>query len=261
MSKAGLTIVWVLALFIAFQTISKTFAQEKLTVSGNFSQKKSFTCKTPLEDKLVTHSNFCEKVFSPQKEAVVKAVEKDNNKNDLSNTISYSFETAKHIPTPTPNVIKVASSITPEPTQQTPLNMLPADLAENLNSDLILELINQHRTKIGKASFVKDEALCQLAQARSSELHDELFVKGGLHSGLYNRNLPYWITENAKYGSNEAGTVVWWLNSPIHRSAIEGDYTYSCGACKGTKCAQLFTSYTPKYNISTVPSQVAVASN
>jgi hypothetical protein len=121
---------------------------------------------------------------------------------------------------------------------------LPA-AGPSLDANLIFDLINAHRASIGKPAFLKDDALCSLAITRSLELPAE-FANGSLHSGLYNRGLPYWITENAKWGSNEAGTVQWWLNSPIHRSAIQGDHIYSCGACNGTQCSQLFTSYVSK---------------
>lgn len=122
----------------------------------------------------------------------------------------------------------------------------PSPLSQgNLNSDVIFNLINAHRVRIGLHPFEKDANLCSLAQSRGAELAGEV-ASGRLHSGLYGRNLSYWVTENMKYGGNEEQTVAWWLNSPIHRAAIEGSYKYSCGECAGNTCAELFTSYTPK---------------
>lgn len=116
----------------------------------------------------------------------------------------------------------------------------------SLNSDMLLDMINAHRTTLGLPAYQKEDKLCSLAQERGPELYDEIFTSGNIHGGLYNRNLPYWITENMKYGENEQDVFNWWMNSFIHRKAIEGDFLYSCGECYGNSCAQLFTSYVAK---------------
>lgn len=264
MSKAGLISLLTLLFLIVSGGAKHTFAQEKLTDLILRTTKNSSACKTPLENFFVTSRNSCEDKLSSQIDSAVKAQANVNTNNEV-NEFSYSTEPTQYIPpapleTPavTPSVT-IVSSITPDPTTQTPQDNFPAS-GTNLNSDLIFDMINAHRAQIGKPAFIKDAPLCQLAQVRSTELEGELFGgKGYLHSGLYNRNLPYWITENAKYGSNEAGTVQWWLHSPIHRAAIEGDSVYSCGACNGTQCSQLFTSYIPKAGVkntsSTTPSK------
>ncbi|MDO8269585.1 MAG: hypothetical protein Q7T54_02855 [Candidatus Levybacteria bacterium] len=248
MSIAGKTMLLIVLFLGLSGAQSQSFAREKLTsltIVGK--APKSVSC-TPLQSLLVTQNSTCTYEKLSQSDSSAKANTK--NPEEQLNVYSYATEPTYYVPPaeiPQPTVTPIqiiVSSITPNPIQQAPLDMVPADSA-NLNNDLILDLINSHRASIGKAAFQKDEALCSLAQTRSTELSGE-FANGGLHSGLYNRNLPYWITENAKWGSNEAGTVKWWLNSPIHRRAIEGDYTYSCGYCNGTKCSQLFTSYTPK---------------
>lgn len=237
MSKAGKTILLTIAFFAVSGVFSNTYAQENLFLVTKNVAKKELLCNSLLQSRLVAHQNECETQNSSQKDSVVKGIKRDNFE------IAYMTEPTQYVPTPT---IIIVPTIVPDPTMQAPLHSFPATQAENLNADLILELINAHRAKIGKVPFQKEASLCSLAQTRSTELHDELFVKGGLHSGLYNRNLPYWVTENAKYGSNEAGTVQWWLNSQVHRRAIEGDSIYSCGACQDTQCSQLFTSFTPK---------------
>lgn len=116
----------------------------------------------------------------------------------------------------------------------------------SLNPDLILQLINLHRKSKSLAPFRKDTQLCELAEARAPELDEEIFSTKRLHEGLYNRDIPFWITENMAHYPSEEVIVNWWLNSAIHRAAIEGDSIYSCGACYGDSCAQLFTSYMPK---------------
>lgn len=116
----------------------------------------------------------------------------------------------------------------------------------SLNSDVIFQMINDHRTAMGLSPFEKEERLCKIADSRGPALYDEIFTTHTMHKGLYDRNYPFWITENmAHYGSEQA-VFNWWLGSKIHRAAIEGNYKYSCGTCYGNSCAQLFTSYIPK---------------
>lgn len=240
MSKAGLTALLTL-LFLASGALTKTYAAEKLTLlEKDF--KSGSICDTPLQNYLISSGEKCKLKIVTQKEFVHKFLPK--------NSTSYIYSTEPTYFKPQPSTHTPPQDISPT----TPVSNLGAD-GNNNNSDIIFNLINEHRSKIGKPAFQKDEKLCKLAETRSYELHDELFITGGLHSGLYNRNLPYWITEDAKYGSNEAGTVDWWLHSPIHRKAIEGDYIYSCGACNGTQCSQLFTSYTPKHLATPTPTQ------
>jgi uncharacterized protein YkwD len=117
--------------------------------------------------------------------------------------------------------------------------------SQGLDANLLFNLINQYRERKGLANFTKDDNLCSLAQTRSQELVRE-FEGGRLHSGLYNRNLPYWITENAILMRTEDQAFNWWLRSSVHRHSIESDYKYSCLACSGYSCSELFTSYTSK---------------
>jgi uncharacterized protein YkwD len=145
---------------------------------------------------------------------------------------------------PQPTVNSQTTQITPLPTMAA-LNSTYASDSAILNSDLIFDLVNQYRSSLGKAPFEKDAGVCELAATRSNEIIAEI-GNGTLHSGLYNRGLPYWIFENAKYGSNEEGTVAWWLASPIHHQSIVADYKYSCVKCTGSYCSELFTSYAPK---------------
>jgi uncharacterized protein YkwD len=259
MSKAGLTLALAFLLLVSSGVINKTYAKEKLNLLtvDNVSENSNIcktdavscsVCGTALQNVFLTST--CDE-NSAQVDSSLKA--SAQNQDSSVNEFSYATEPTEYIPpTPTPTTVvttntTASSVVSPAPSlDQAPMDNLPA-AGQNLNSDVIFDMINEHRAQIGKSAFIKDQSLCSLAQIRSTELYGELFEgKGALHSGLYNRNLPYWVTENAKYGSNEAGTVRWWLNSPIHRAAIEGNDIYSCGACNGTVCSQLFTSYTPK---------------
>lgn len=157
-------------------------------------------------------------------------------------------------PEPTKSPIKkaVLAAITPAPTPPTEEKSPSSEVAQapapagSLNSDLILQMINDHRVKIGLTPFEKEARLCSIAESRRPQLHNEIFGSSYIHKGFRDLNLPFWITEDmAGYGSEQAN-FNWWMNSPLHRSAIEGNYKYSCGACDNVSCAQLFTSFVPK---------------
>jgi len=152
-------------------------------------------------------------------------------------------------PTPTPTFTPIPTQ-TPTPTESSEQTQeAPQDQSEkppSLNPDTIFEMINNHRASLNLPPFQKDDRLCALAKERGPELYDEIFVTHNIHGGFYSRNLPYWITENMKYGDSETSVFNWWLGSSIHRKAIEGNFTYSCGECYGNSCAQLFTSYQQK---------------
>ncbi len=154
------------------------------------------------------------------------------------------------IPPQNPNststpALSPSASPTVSPTSMPQLESQMASGSATLDSDKIFNLINEYRKFRGLAPFEKDDKVCSLAATRSIEIPAEI-RNGRLHAGLYNRALPYWIFENAKYGSNEDGTVAWWLASPIHHESIVGDYKYSCVKCTGSYCSELFTSFESK---------------
>ncbi|MGB4966046.1 MAG: hypothetical protein WBO77_02980 [Microgenomates group bacterium] len=146
-----------------------------------------------------------------------------------------------------PVVLGATAPVVAPATPETPIvPVVPGfDASGQNNPDLILQLINAIRTQAGLPAFEKNDALCAVAESRTPEIPVEV-ANGRFHSGLHAKNLPYWITENMKYGSNDGGTVQWWMNSPIHHAAIMGNSKYSCGKCVGNACIQLFTSFEPK---------------
>lgn len=115
-----------------------------------------------------------------------------------------------------------------------------------LNADVLFAMVNTHRESIGLPSFEKHPDACSIAQSRAPEIYNEMYVTYTLHSGLYNRDLPYWITENTIYMRTEKEAFNWWLNSTVHSGQIRSDYAYSCMACHGFACVQMFTNFTPK---------------
>ena len=136
-------------------------------------------------------------------------------------------------PTPTQTILPTAS-----PT--------PPTTEASLDANKIFDMVNEYRSQNGLVPFERaNQEIQNLAQVRSTELIHEAQT-GGIHSGLYNRNLPYWIWENAKYGSDENGTVAWWKGSSLHRHSMLGNYKYSAVACTGNYCVQLFTSLIAK---------------
>lgn len=145
-----------------------------------------------------------------------------------------------------PEVLSISTTAVSE---EPPLPMVPVvpgfDANGQNNPDVILQIINTIRSQVGLPAFEKNDALCAVAESRASEIPVEV-GNGRFHSGLHAKNLPYWITENMKYGSDDNGTVHWWMSSPIHHAAIMGNSKYSCGKCVGNACIQLFTSFEPK---------------
>lgn len=128
-----------------------------------------------------------------------------------------------------------------------PASIIASETKAELDATLLTNLVNSHRETLGLPILVEHEQLCQLAQERKHELYDEIFNGLGMHSGLRNRDLAYQVTENMIYNRTESGAFGWWLNSPIHRSAIESDrYSYTCTACKGNACLMLFSNFNPK---------------
>lgn len=116
----------------------------------------------------------------------------------------------------------------------------------SLNPDRIFDLVNTYRISHGLLRFQKDDRICAIAKERSAQVYNEIFVTGALDAGLAGMHLPFFVTENIIYDDTEQNAVNWWLNDSTHLQIITGNYTYSCVACSGLSCAQIFTSYIPK---------------
>lgn len=152
-----------------------------------------------------------------------------------------------------PSKVQAAVAIHPSLQPQVVVIAEPTIVAEqdtsaySLNAQAILGMINSHRTQIGIVALQIDDRVQQVANSRAPEVFDEVFVNGNMHAGFYNRNLPYWATENIVYNNTEEGAYTWWMNSGIHRAAIEnGAHTHTGIACDGKSCSMIFTSFQPK---------------
>jgi uncharacterized protein YkwD len=159
-----------------------------------------------------------------------------------------SIKQKRITPTPTPTILLIATP-TPSPSSinpPIPSSDIPTTLSTGgLDADKLFAMANKYRTAKGLPALQKDVRSCQLAISRAPEINAEI-AEGHMHSGLRERNLSYWNTENIISYSTEEEAFNWWINDTIHREAIEGNYTYSCVACFGNSCAQEFTNYLPK---------------
>jgi len=117
-----------------------------------------------------------------------------------------------------------------------------------LNADFIFSLVNKHRLDIGLPVFQKDDRICHIAQVRAPQISNEILTRT-MHNGFFALNLPYFATENIIAIQTEQEAVNWWLHSPVHRHAIENDYVYSCVACSGKSCSEIFTNFEAKLAI------------
>lgn len=148
------------------------------------------------------------------------------------------------IPTPEPKKEEKKEEATPQITFS-PQNFTPAPTG-TLSADVLFTMINEHRASISLPAYQKEAQVCGVAEGRREEITQEIFVTGALHAGFWSDNHPFWATENMIWQHTETEAMNWWLNSPVHRSAIEGDYLYACGTCNGEVCNMIFSSLTPK---------------
>lgn len=166
----------------------------------------------------------------------------DNPTPEVVSTPESKINESPSSPTVTPSPTPIAT-----PTPQTITNQSFTPPAGSLSADVYFNMINSHRASIGLPAFEKHPQLCEVAASRGPELNNEIFGNSYIHAGFKKLNLPYWATENMiGYPTEEIG-FSWWMNSSIHRQAIESpDYKYACGTCSGKACNMIFTSFVPK---------------
>lgn len=152
------------------------------------------------------------------------------------------------LPTPTTSTVRTTMSsgeTTPTPQAVLTANTVSLENSGGLNADKLFSMVNAYRATLNLPPYQKDERSCQLAKERAPEIAQEI-ASGTMHKGMYDRNLPYWNTENIITMRTEEKALNWWLNDYIHKKQIEGPYKYSCTACAGNACAQEFTDFTAK---------------
>ena len=173
---------------------------------------------------------------SPTEKPKLAAAEEEEEEDKIKIEIIKEAK-AEEIASPSPSPTVTSSpSATPTPAPAAP---------GNSNSEQMFQMVNDHRAKIGLAAFEKDERLCKMAQERAPQIKGEL-SNGTLHKGFKDYNLPYWATENIAAYSNIQDNLKFWLSDYIHKKAIESNNKYSCVACDGASCSQIFTSFVPK---------------
>lgn len=147
-----------------------------------------------------------------------------------------------------PSILSQTPVVTVSPAEKTEVQGVSAEAPADggLHAEVIFAMVNAHRVQMGLVPFQNDATIAQIAQSRTPELQGEMYGGGTMHAGFYNRHLPYWATENIISQQTEADAVNWWLHSPVHRSALEGNYTNASVACAGKNCSMIFTSFTPK---------------
>jgi uncharacterized protein YkwD len=121
---------------------------------------------------------------------------------------------------------------------------MPKD-THTLNADIIFHKVNDYRIRQGLPPLEWSEDIYKIARSRESQLWGEI-ASGRIHAGFKALHLPYFATENMKFGFSEDDVVSWWLKSPIHHHSIVGNYKYSSVTCKDHVCIQLFTNHSPK---------------
>lgn len=151
-------------------------------------------------------------------------------------------------PTPAPKLVvqTVAIASTSAVPEATMTPVPSAGSSGTLDAEILFSMVNQVRTESGFPAFEKHPDVCSVAASRGPELDNEIYGTSSMHAGFRAKQLPYWATENMISQQTESAALQWWLNSPVHRSAIMGDYRYACTVCQGRSCAMIFSNLSPK---------------
>lgn len=153
------------------------------------------------------------------------------------------FPAQDFLPSAQSNTLAFLSSIIPTPTFTPSPSRAPIYFeSKDIDEDVLWNLVNKHRSLLGLEAFTKDEHLCEIARERAPEIKLEY---DSPHKGFLERynGLPFVLAENGTGGDNPEDALNRWINSPSHRAALNGSWTYSCIACAGHDCVQIFTSY------------------
>ena len=114
-----------------------------------------------------------------------------------------------------------------------------------LDPEVLFSMANAHRVSLGLPAFEKNATVCGIAASRGPELNAEM-ANGTLHSGLYNDKHPFPVTENMISMRTNEEAFNWWLNSPVHRGQLQGNFKYACAVCADNTCALVFTNQASK---------------
>lgn len=119
-----------------------------------------------------------------------------------------------------------------------------------IDEDVLYELVNEWRVKNNKPRYITSETLCTMAEVRLTQLptdpdHDGFYKLADklVDNGTFEKVSENLITKYAgSAGVNEKTMLNDWLESKLHRAAIESSYVYSCLRCDNNdgNCVQLF---------------------
>lgn len=149
--------------------------------------------------------------------------------------------------TPTVSLDQQFAASQPAATETPAITVTPTPAVattHQLDAEKLFNLVNQTRAQAGLAPLQKNAAVCEVAHARAPEMQANV-MSGNMHAGFYARKPAYQSTENIIYMRTEEEALNWWLHSPVHRSAIMGNYADSCLVCEGNTCAQIFANVNP----------------
>ncbi len=213
-------------------------AQEGMKLIVKEAQAEEITVKQP--EYTVEQPEVIFTVAEPTpKPALLAKSSPEPDINKIYDTVKTSLaDSEKPKPSSTP-------SSTPSPSPQAASSVKTEVTPSSSNGQILFDMTNSHRSKIGKPAFEKDERLCKIAEARAPQVPGEL-AGGTLHKGFKDLNLPYWATENIAAYSTMEQNFNFLITDYIHKKAIESDAKYSCTACVGTSCSQIFSSFLPK---------------
>ncbi|MEK7605315.1 MAG: hypothetical protein AAB478_02195 [Patescibacteria group bacterium] len=196
---------------------------------------------TPARFERVDASNVNSVVITQAKDGMLHSF--GSEKTVLSKATIEELVDANTTPTPIQPVQEPVVTIIPT------AEVLAAEdqvSSSQLSADVLFNLVNATRANYGLAPFQKDDRICNVAVSRAPELDSEIWVTRTMHAGFYARNLPYWATENVISTRTEQQALNWWMHSPVHRSALLGNWKYACVACSGKSCSMIFTNFDMK---------------
>lgn len=130
----------------------------------------------------------------------------------------------------------------PEPienvSQTIPTTNREVTIVWRINSEKLMENVNNWRLSQNLPKYETDKWLCEQADLRANDIQTDYS-----HQGFIDRyENKYDLGENLSENYSENYALGAWLNSPSHAKNLYADYKYSCIKCKESKCVQLFAN-------------------
>jgi uncharacterized protein YkwD len=224
-------------------------AQDDITMSLTFGEQKEIAVTAPAAQEVLAEAIVVPTVEEELPEVQKKVISPtvwpaDKTQKAISSTTSTLAQATNPTTTSIPTAVPQPQPKADRPLAETSTQQLQLSNG-GLNADKLFSMTNSYRQSKGLPPVQKDDRVCQVASSRAPEIAAEI-AGGHMHSGIRERNLPYWNSEIIITMRTEEEAFNWWINDTIHREAIEGNYTYSCTACHGNACVQEFTNFQAK---------------